>query len=122
MGCPLNLHNRRGLSNLRMFFTITALITATLCSVVASRPDGSEGTSAVHRPPGRLDPADSDGGCRLVLNHTLGKVDNIKLVVTTIHNEDGVGSGSDSYIQYNGDGTYQHGWPARGRWVSFVDM
>lgn len=114
-----------------MFFTsaarwsrplITALITATFCSVVAPRPDGAADADAVHRPSDRLDLAGNDGECRLALDHALGKVDNIKLVVTTIQNDDGIGSGSDSYIQYSGDGTYQDGWPARGRWVSFEDM
>lgn len=99
----------------------TALIAATLWSV-AARPHDSEASSAVLRPCGRLDVADRDRDCRRSLDRTLGKVDNSRLVVNTIENEDGVGSGSDSYIQYNGDGSYQDGWPARGRWASFVDM
>ena len=98
-----------------------ALIAAALYSVVAS-PHDSDGASAAHRPTGGLDFAGNNGDCRLSLDHSLGEVENIKLVVNTIQNNDGVGSGSDSYTQYNGDGTYRDGWPARGRWVSFVDM
>ena len=97
------------------------LIAAALYSVVAS-PHSSESSSAVAEPSGRHYFADNGGKCQLSLGHTLGKVENVELVVDTIKNEDGIGSGSDSYTQYNGDGTYKDGWPSRGVWVSFVDM
>ena len=97
------------------------LIAAALYSVVAS-PHSSEGSSAVAEPSGRPYFADNGGKCHLSTGHTLGKVENVKLVVGTIKNEDGIGSGSDSYTQYIGDGTYKDGWPSRGVWVSFVDM
>lgn len=35
---------------------------------------------------------------------------------------DGVGSGSDSYTMYWGDGSTGAGWPAKSRWVSFENM
>ena len=92
-----------------------ALIAAALYSVVAS-------PSAPHRPLRALDFADNDEECRLSLDLTPGKVVSIMLAVKAIHNEDGLGSGSDSYTQYSGDGTFRDGWPARSHWVSFVDM
>ncbi|KAM3433493.1 hypothetical protein MY4824_005911 [Beauveria thailandica] len=35
---------------------------------------------------------------------------------------DGIGPGKDEYHMYYGDGSTGAGWPARNRWVSFVDM
>ena len=36
--------------------------------------------------------------------------------------QDGVGSGSDSYTMYWGDGSTGAGWPEKSRWVSFENM
>lgn len=42
--------------------------------------------------------------------------------VSTINNSDGVGAGSTAYHSYSGDGSTGAGWPAKSKWVSFVDM
>lgn len=43
--------------------------------------------------------------------------------VTSINNNDGIGAGSDTYVEtYEGDGSTSDGWPAKSEWVSFVDM
>ncbi|MCJ1376252.1 hypothetical protein MMC20_007494 [Loxospora ochrophaea] len=53
---------------------------------------------------------------------TGGVVSNPAIAVTSINNDDGIGAGTDSYTQYNGDGTTADGWPAKTSWVSFDDM
>lgn len=50
---------------------------------------------------------------------TGGKVSNKALQVSTINNNDGIGAGKDIYVQYSGNGTT---FPAKTKWVSFVDM
>lgn len=52
---------------------------------------------------------------------TGGQVINPTVAVTSINNADG-GSGTDSYRQYNGDGTTGAGWPDKSAWESFDNM
>lgn len=42
--------------------------------------------------------------------------------VKTVNDNDGVGAGTDTYKQYNGDGSTAAGWPSQSQWVSFEDM
>ena len=49
-----------------------------------------------------------------------GHVTNKGIAVPSINNEDGIRI--DYYTQYNGDGSTDGGWPAKDRWISFVDM
>ena len=44
------------------------------------------------------------------------------LAVTKINDNDGIGSGSDTYKMYKGDGSSGAGWPKLSDWVSFGDM
>ena len=44
------------------------------------------------------------------------------LAVTTINDNDGIGSGSDTYKMYKGDGSSGAGWPELSAWVSFGQM
>ena len=50
---------------------------------------------------------------------TGGKVSTKALQVSTINNSDGIGAGKDVYIQYSGTG---NAFPAKTKWMSFVDM
>ena len=36
--------------------------------------------------------------------------------------KDGIGSGTDQYVYYKGDGSTGQGWPDKSRWVSFENM
>ena len=56
-----------------------------------------------------------------VVSATGGQVNNPAVAVTSINNADG-GSGTDSYRQYNGDGTTGAGWPDKSAWESFDNM
>ena len=49
-----------------------------------------------------------------------GKVTNDGIAVTSINNHDGVLI--DYYTQYSGNGSTDGGWPAKDKWISFMDM
>jgi len=47
---------------------------------------------------------------------------NGPLAVSQINDNDGKGSGSDTYKMYNGDGSTGAGWPAQSDWISYDKM
>lgn len=49
-----------------------------------------------------------------------GKVTVPGIAVPTVNNQDGILI--DYYTQYNGNGSTEDGWPAKDRWISFMDM
>ena len=49
-----------------------------------------------------------------------GKVTVDGIAVTSINNHDGVLI--DYYQQYSGNGSTDGGWPAKEKWISFMDM
>ena len=49
-----------------------------------------------------------------------GKVTDSGLGVPTVNNQDGVLI--DYYTPYNGNGSTDEGWPAKDKWISFLDM
>ena len=71
---------------------------------------------------GNFQPSNGESVHNEVVEATGGTVSNGNVAVTTINDNDGIGAGSDTYTQYNGDGTTGDGWPAKTQWVSFVDM
>ena len=63
-----------------------------------------------HRYPNKTKHTDPNGG------HVTDK----GIAVPSINNEDGIRI--DYYTQYNGDGSTDGGWPAKDKWISFMDM
>lgn len=49
-----------------------------------------------------------------------GKVTNSGIGVPSVNNLDGILI--DYYTQYSGNGSTDHGWPAKDKWISFMDM
>ena len=49
-----------------------------------------------------------------------GHVKDKGIAVPSINNEDGIRI--DYYTQYDGNGSTDGGWPAKDKWISFVDM
>lgn len=49
-----------------------------------------------------------------------GKVTNSGIAVPSVNNQDGILI--DYYTQYNGNGSTDDGWPAKDKWISFMDM
>ena len=49
-----------------------------------------------------------------------GKVTDSGIAVSSINNHDGVLI--DYYTPYNGNGSTDDGWPAKDKWISFMDM
>ena len=49
-----------------------------------------------------------------------GKVTNDGLAVPAVNNHDGILI--DYYTPYNGNGSTDAGWPAKDKWISFMDM
>lgn len=49
-----------------------------------------------------------------------GKVTNDGLAVPIVNNHDGILI--DYYTPYNGNGSIDAGWPAKDKWISFMDM
>ena len=49
-----------------------------------------------------------------------GKVTDSGIAVSSINNQDGVLI--DYYTPYNGNGSTDDGWPAKDKWISFMDM
>lgn len=49
-----------------------------------------------------------------------GKVTNDGLAVPTVDNHDGILI--DYYTPYHGNGSTDAGWPAKDKWISFMDM
>lgn len=49
-----------------------------------------------------------------------GKVTNSGLAVPAVNNQDGILI--DYYTPYNGNGSTDDGWPAKDKWISFMDM
>ena len=47
---------------------------------------------------------------------------NGSVAISSINHQDGIGSGTDAYKVYEGDGSTGAGWPATTAWVSFEDM
>ncbi|CEJ90125.1 hypothetical protein VHEMI05929 [[Torrubiella] hemipterigena] len=71
--------------------------------------------------PSRTSPAAAAEGSALEARATGEKVSGSNYV-GTINNQDGIGSGTDSYKYYSGDGTTGQGWPGKDKWVSFENM
>lgn len=57
-----------------------------------------------------------------LLTRATGGVVTGGAAVTSINNQDGIGSGSDTYKLYKGDGSLEAGWPTKEQWVSFENM
>jgi hypothetical protein len=51
-----------------------------------------------------------------------GEVVTIPVAVSAVVNNDGIGAGTDKYVQYSGDGSTGDGWPDISQWASFTDM
>ena len=49
-----------------------------------------------------------------------GTVTDSGLAVPSVNNQDGILV--DYYTQYNGNGSTDEGWPAKNKWISFMDM
>lgn len=49
-----------------------------------------------------------------------GKVTDSGIAVPSINNQDGILI--DYYTQYSGNGSTDDGWPAKDKWISFMDM
>ena len=49
-----------------------------------------------------------------------GTVTDSGIAVPSVNNEDGILV--DYYRQYSGNGSTHEGWPARNKWISFMDM
>ena len=64
--------------------------------------------------------SDSDPDSDSDSDSTGGKVTVDGIGVTSINNLDGVLI--DYYQQYSGDGSTDGGWPAKDKWISFMDM
>ena len=68
----------------------------------------------------RTQSVDSDSDSNPDSDSTGGKVTVDGIAVTSINNHDGVLI--DYYQQYSGDGSTDGGWPAKDKWISFMDM
>lgn len=49
-----------------------------------------------------------------------GKVTDSGIAVPSVNNKDGILI--DYYTPYNGNGSTDGGWPAKDKWISFMDM
>lgn len=56
----------------------------------------------------------------LSTNPSGGKVTNDALAVPIVNNQDGILI--DYYTPYSGNGSTDDGWPAKEKWISFMDM
>ena len=108
-----------------------SLIAALVLAIAGASPYPPEVTVSVPAPTGtpffgnkngNFQPNSSTSLNGVHVDATGGQVSNGNVAVTSINNNDGIGAGSDTYKQYNGDGTTGAGWPAKSKWVSFVDM
>ena len=63
-----------------------------------------------HRYHNKTKATDSDGGT----------VTDSGIAVPSVNNQDGLLI--DYYTQYNGNGSTEDGWPAKNKWISFMDM
>lgn len=89
---------------------INTLAIGSLAGIAAAAPLGTRTLEVTER------------GESLASRSTNAVVTVSALAVSTVNNEDGKSTASNSYTLYTGDGSVAAGWPAKSDWLSFDEM
>ena len=96
----------------------TFILTASLLTLASAGPFPQDVTATASAATGTQS---ANGNSSIGSVSTKGSVTG-SVAVSSINDQDGIGSGQDAYKLYQGDGSTGAGWPDIKAWVSFDDM